>query len=37
VVHQPVADDTERGGKPHLRIKRLGWSDDGWPVSPQEE
>jgi arabinan endo-1,5-alpha-L-arabinosidase len=35
LVHH--AYDTERGGKPHLRIKRLGWSDDGWPVSPQEE
>lgn len=31
------AYDTERGGKPHLRIKRLSWSDDGWPVIPQEE
>lgn len=31
------AYDTERGGKPHLRIKRLRWSDDGWPVLAQEE
>lgn len=31
------AYDTERGGKPHLRIKRLSWSDDGWPVVAQEE
>ena len=35
LVHH--AYDTERGGKPHLRIKRLSWSDDGWPVIPQEE
>ena len=31
------AYDTQRGGKPHLRIKRLSWSADGWPVIPQEE
>jgi arabinan endo-1,5-alpha-L-arabinosidase len=35
LVHH--AYDTERGGKPHLRIKRLSWSDDGWPVVTQEE
>ncbi|KQV52798.1 hypothetical protein ASC95_08290 [Pelomonas sp. Root1217] len=35
LVHH--AYDTERGGKPHLRIKRLSWSDDGWPVIAQEE
>lgn len=35
LVHH--AYDTERGGKPHLRIKRLSWSDDGWPVVAQEE
>ncbi|MBI3349405.1 MAG: arabinan endo-1,5-alpha-L-arabinosidase [Burkholderiales bacterium] len=35
LVHH--AYDTESGGKPHLRIKRLSWSDDGWPVIPQEE
>jgi arabinan endo-1,5-alpha-L-arabinosidase len=35
LVHH--AYDTERGGKPQLRIKRLSWSDDGWPVIPQEE
>lgn len=31
------AYDTQRGGKPHLRIKRLSWSADGWPVLAQEE
>ncbi|HEY1128073.1 MAG TPA: arabinan endo-1,5-alpha-L-arabinosidase [Roseateles sp.] len=35
LVHH--AYDTQRGGKPHLRIKRLSWSADGWPVIPQEE
>jgi arabinan endo-1,5-alpha-L-arabinosidase len=35
LVHH--AYDTERGGKPHLRIKRLSWSDDGWPVVAQED
>ncbi len=36
LVHH--AYDSERGGKPHLRIKRLDWSADGWPVvAPQEE
>lgn len=35
LVHH--AYDSERGGKPHLRLKRLSWSDDGWPVIPQEE
>ena len=35
LVHH--AYDTERGGKPHLHIKRLSWSEDGWPVIPQEE
>lgn len=35
LVHH--AYDTERGGKPHLRIKRLSWSAEGWPVMPQEE
>ncbi|WP_457425046.1 arabinan endo-1,5-alpha-L-arabinosidase [Roseateles sp. P5_E7] len=31
------AYDTERGGKPHLRIKRLSWTPDGWPVLAQED
>lgn len=35
VVHH--AYDTERGGRPQLRVKRLSWSADGWPVVPQEE
>ncbi|MGM9482372.1 arabinan endo-1,5-alpha-L-arabinosidase [Roseateles sp. NT4] len=35
LVHH--AYDSERGGKPHLRIKRLSWSDDGWPVIPSQE
>ncbi|KQW46714.1 MULTISPECIES: arabinan endo-1,5-alpha-L-arabinosidase [unclassified Roseateles] len=35
LVHH--AYDTTRGGKPHLRFKRLAWSDDGWPVVAQEE
>ena len=35
MVHH--AYDAERGGKPHLRVKRLSWSDDGWPVVAQEE
>lgn len=35
LVHH--AYDSERGGKPHLRLKRLSWSADGWPVIPQEE
>jgi len=35
LVHH--AYDSERGGKPHLRIKRLSWSDDGWPVLPPQE
>ncbi|MGQ3051837.1 MAG: arabinan endo-1,5-alpha-L-arabinosidase [Roseateles sp.] len=35
LVHH--AYDTTRGGKPHLRLKRLAWSDDGWPVVAQEE
>lgn len=35
LVHH--AYDSERGGKPHLRIKRLSWSDDGWPVLPAQE
>ncbi|MBW8843766.1 MAG: arabinan endo-1,5-alpha-L-arabinosidase [Burkholderiales bacterium] len=35
LVHH--AYDSERGGKPHLRIKRLSWTADGWPVIPQEE
>lgn len=30
LVHH--AYDAERGGKPHLRLARLGWSADGWPV-----
>lgn len=29
MVHH--AYDSERGGKPHLRIERLAWSADGWP------
>jgi arabinan endo-1,5-alpha-L-arabinosidase len=35
LVHH--AYDTERGGRPQLRIKHLSWSADGWPVIPQEE
>jgi arabinan endo-1,5-alpha-L-arabinosidase len=35
LVHH--AYDSEHGGKPHLRIKRLSWSDDGWPVIPPQE
>lgn len=35
LVHH--AYDSERGGKPHLRLKHLSWSADGWPVIPQEE
>ena len=35
LVHH--AYDAERGGRSHLRIKRLSWSDDGWPVVAQEE
>ncbi|MEO6277300.1 arabinan endo-1,5-alpha-L-arabinosidase [Roseateles sp.] len=35
LVHH--AYDSERGGKPHLRFKRLSWTDDGWPVVAQEE
>lgn len=35
LVHH--AYDATRGGKPHLRLKRLSWSDDGWPVVAQEE
>lgn len=37
LVHH--AYDSERGGKPHLRIRRLAWSADGWPLlaAPQEE
>ena len=35
LVHH--AYDSVHGGKPHLRIKRLRWSDDGWPVVPQED
>lgn len=35
LVHH--AYDSERGGKPHLRIKRLSWSDDGWPVLATQE
>ena len=33
------AYDSEHGGKPQLRIKRLAWSADGWPLlaAPQEE
>ncbi|HEY0953501.1 MAG TPA: arabinan endo-1,5-alpha-L-arabinosidase [Roseateles sp.] len=34
MVHH--AYDTERGGRPHLRIARLGWSEDGWPVIQEE-
>ncbi|MFN3302346.1 MAG: arabinan endo-1,5-alpha-L-arabinosidase [Roseateles sp.] len=34
LVHH--AYDTERGGKPHLRIARLSWSADGWPVIQEE-
>jgi arabinan endo-1,5-alpha-L-arabinosidase len=26
------AYDTQRGGTPTLRIQRLGWTPDGWPV-----
>lgn len=35
LVHH--AYDSTRGGKPHLRIQRLRWTDDGWPVVDQEE
>jgi len=35
IVHH--AYDAENDGKPRLRIKRLSWSEDGWPVIPQEE
>lgn len=34
LVHH--AYDTERGGKPHLRLARLSWSADGWPVIQEE-
>ncbi len=34
IVHH--AYDTERGGKPHLRIAQLSWSADGWPVIQEE-
>lgn len=34
LVHH--AYDTERGGKPHLRVARLSWSADGWPVIQEE-
>ncbi|MFG6460815.1 arabinan endo-1,5-alpha-L-arabinosidase [Roseateles sp. DXS20W] len=34
MVHH--AYDTERGGKPHLRIAQLSWSADGWPVIQEE-
>ena len=34
LVHH--AYDAERGGKPHLRIARLSWSEDGWPVIQEE-
>jgi arabinan endo-1,5-alpha-L-arabinosidase len=34
MVHH--AYDTERGGKPHLRIAQLSWSADGWPVIKEE-
>jgi arabinan endo-1,5-alpha-L-arabinosidase len=30
------AYDTERGGKPHLRIAKLSWPADGWPVIQEE-
>ena len=31
------AYDAEDGGKPHLRLSRLAWSDDGWPsIAPEE-
>lgn len=35
LVHH--AYDAERGGKPHLRLARLGWTDDGWPVIQEQE
>lgn len=35
LVHH--AYDAEHGGKPQLRIKRLSWSADSWPVVAQEE
>ncbi|MBL8278445.1 MAG: arabinan endo-1,5-alpha-L-arabinosidase [Pelomonas sp.] len=35
LVHH--AYDSERGGKPHLRIKRIAWSADGWPSVAQED
>jgi arabinan endo-1,5-alpha-L-arabinosidase len=34
MVHH--AYDTERGGKPHLRIAKLSWPADGWPVIQEE-
>jgi arabinan endo-1,5-alpha-L-arabinosidase len=34
MVHH--AYDAERGGKPQLRLARLGWSADGWPVIQEE-
>lgn len=34
LVHH--AYDAERGGKPHLRLARLGWTPDGWPVIQEE-
>jgi arabinan endo-1,5-alpha-L-arabinosidase len=27
------AYDREAGGRPTLRIQRVGWSQDGWPVA----
>lgn len=35
LVHH--AYDSTRGGKPHLRLKRLNWSADGWPSVAQED
>ena len=29
------AYDTQRNGTPTLRIRRLTWTDDGWPVAEQ--
>ncbi|MDR7333447.1 arabinan endo-1,5-alpha-L-arabinosidase [Roseateles asaccharophilus] len=34
MVHH--AYDTERGGRPHLRIAQLSWSADGWPQIKEE-
>ncbi|NCT84420.1 MAG: arabinan endo-1,5-alpha-L-arabinosidase [Comamonadaceae bacterium] len=35
LVHH--AYDSQHGGRPRLRLKRLDWSADGWPSVPQED